>query len=184
MPFGCCFCYCCSLSSCFCINSPDAQFSLIEIFPPCSDFLPSLLYGSYESILTVDKEKHPIDGPIYYYLFNTLLYCLLVLHIYWWVLMYRMLVKQIQARGQLSDDVRSGKLLPKFHILVFFPFLLNSSLTILFEQQPCSFLFILNNSLSESCFISSFTVFCLMFVISSFALETTYGYDNISSGET
>ncbi|XP_057542655.1 ceramide synthase 1 LOH3-like [Amaranthus tricolor] len=62
---------------------------------------------SYEVILTLDKEKHPIDGPIYYYLFNTLLYCLLVLHIYWWVLMYRMLVKQIQARGQLSDDVRS-----------------------------------------------------------------------------
>ncbi|XP_021853664.1 ceramide synthase 1 LOH3 [Spinacia oleracea] len=62
---------------------------------------------SYEVLLTVDKEKHPLEGPIYYYLFNTLLYCLLVLHIYWWVLMYRMLVKQIQARGQLSDDVRS-----------------------------------------------------------------------------
>lgn len=62
---------------------------------------------SYEVVLTLDKEKHAVDGPIYYYLFNTLLYCLLVLHIYWWVLMYRMLVKQIQARGQLSDDVRS-----------------------------------------------------------------------------
>lgn len=62
---------------------------------------------SYEVLLTLDKEKHPVDGPFYYYLFNTLLYCLLVLHIYWWVLMYRMLVKQVQARGQLSDDVRS-----------------------------------------------------------------------------
>lgn len=62
---------------------------------------------SYEVILTLDKEKHAVAGPIYYYVFNTLLYCLLVLHIYWWVLMYRMLVKQIQARGQLSDDVRS-----------------------------------------------------------------------------
>lgn len=62
---------------------------------------------SYEVVLTLDKEKHPVEGPVYYYLFNTLLYCLLVLHIYWWVLMYRMLVKQIQARGQLSDDVRS-----------------------------------------------------------------------------
>ncbi|GMH26201.1 hypothetical protein Nepgr_028044 [Nepenthes gracilis] len=62
---------------------------------------------SYEVVLTLDKEKHPVEGPIYYYLFNTLLYCLLVLHIYWWVLIYRMLVKQIQARGQLSDDVRS-----------------------------------------------------------------------------
>ncbi|KAK9276990.1 hypothetical protein L1049_006529 [Liquidambar formosana] len=64
---------------------------------------------SYEVILTLDKEKHRVDGPIYYYLFNTLLFCLLFLHIYWWVLMYRMLVKQIQARGQLSEDVRSGE---------------------------------------------------------------------------
>ncbi|KAG6759716.1 hypothetical protein POTOM_036203 [Populus tomentosa] len=62
---------------------------------------------NYEVLLNLDKEKHAVDGPIYYYVFNTLLYCLLVLHIYWWVLMYRMLVKQIQARGQLSDDVRS-----------------------------------------------------------------------------
>ncbi|KAJ8763870.1 hypothetical protein K2173_003652 [Erythroxylum novogranatense] len=62
---------------------------------------------SYEVVLTLDKDKHPVDGPIYYYTFNTLLYCLLVLHIYWWILIYRMLVKQIQARGQLSDDVRS-----------------------------------------------------------------------------
>ena len=72
------------------------------------------LLCSYEVVLTLDKEKHAVDGPIYYYLFNTLLYCLLVLHIYWWVLMYRMLVKQIQARGQLSDDVRSGKQLASF----------------------------------------------------------------------
>lgn len=62
---------------------------------------------SYEVVLTLDKEKHKVEGPIYYFVFNSLLYCLLVLHIYWWVLIYRMLVKQIQARGQLSDDVRS-----------------------------------------------------------------------------
>ncbi|XP_048229329.1 ceramide synthase 1 LOH3 isoform X4 [Ricinus communis] len=62
---------------------------------------------SYEVVQTLDKDKHPLDGPIYYYVFNSLLYCLLVLHIYWWVLIYRMLVKQIQARGQLSEDVRS-----------------------------------------------------------------------------
>ncbi|CAI0405168.1 unnamed protein product [Linum tenue] len=65
---------------------------------------------SYEVVLTLDKKRHDWEGPIYYYVFNSLLYCLLVLHIYWWVLIYRMLVRQIQARGQLSDDVRSGKL--------------------------------------------------------------------------
>ncbi|CAI0469666.1 unnamed protein product [Linum tenue] len=62
---------------------------------------------SYEVVLTLDKKRHDWEGPIYYYVFNSLLYCLLVLHIYWWVLIYRMLVRQIQARGQLSDDVRS-----------------------------------------------------------------------------
>lgn len=62
---------------------------------------------SYEVLLTLDKEKHMIEGSIYYYLFNTLLFCLLILHIYWWKLMLRMLIKQIQARGHLSEDVRS-----------------------------------------------------------------------------
>ncbi|KAL8138731.1 hypothetical protein V2J09_004732 [Rumex salicifolius] len=62
---------------------------------------------SYEVVLTLDMEKHPLIGPIYYYIFNTLLYCLLVLHIFWWILMYRMLVKQVKARGQVSEDVRS-----------------------------------------------------------------------------
>ncbi|KAL0446959.1 UNVERIFIED_CONTAM: ASC1-like protein [Sesamum latifolium] len=62
---------------------------------------------SYEVIQTLDKEKHKTDGPIYYYVFNFLLFSLLVLHIYWWLLMFRMLVKQVQARGRVSEDVRS-----------------------------------------------------------------------------
>ncbi|TKY69467.1 LAG1 longevity assurance-like 3 [Spatholobus suberectus] len=60
---------------------------------------------SYEVVLTLDKDR--VDGPIYYYVFNTLLYFLLVMHIYWWVLMLRMLVKQIQERGKVSEDIRS-----------------------------------------------------------------------------
>ncbi|XP_020580512.1 ASC1-like protein 1 [Phalaenopsis equestris] len=62
---------------------------------------------SYEVVLTLDKEKHKFEGPIYYYVFNTLLFSLLVLHIFWWVLIYRMLVKQIHLRGHITDDVRS-----------------------------------------------------------------------------
>ncbi|XP_078162894.1 ASC1-like protein 1 isoform X1 [Carex rostrata] len=62
---------------------------------------------SYEVVLTLDKKKHEFDGPIYYYVFNTLLFSLLVLHIYWWVLMFRMVLKQIKSRGVVSDDVRS-----------------------------------------------------------------------------
>ncbi|CAD6225142.1 unnamed protein product [Miscanthus lutarioriparius] len=62
---------------------------------------------SYEVLLTLDKEKHRFYGPIYYYVFNCLLFSLLVLHIYWWVLIWRMLVKQIQSKGHVGDDVRS-----------------------------------------------------------------------------
>ncbi|MFS8028302.1 putative TRAM/LAG1/CLN8 domain, sphingosine N-acyltransferase Lag1/Lac1 [Helianthus anomalus] len=67
-----------------------------------------ILYStSYELVPVLNTEKYKTLGPIYYYLFNTLLFCLLVLHIYWWVLIYRMLVKQIQDRGKISEDVRS-----------------------------------------------------------------------------
>ncbi|KAF3331463.1 LAG1 longevity assurance 3 [Carex littledalei] len=62
---------------------------------------------SYEVLLALDKEKHKFWGPIYYYVFNTLLFALLVLNIYWWVLTYRMLVKQIQSKGHVGEDVRS-----------------------------------------------------------------------------
>ena len=63
---------------------------------------------SYEVLQSLEKHKDKREGPIYYYVFNSLLICLLVLHIYWWVLIFRMLVKQIQARGKLGEDVRSG----------------------------------------------------------------------------
>ncbi|GAA0151184.1 transferase [Lithospermum erythrorhizon] len=62
---------------------------------------------SIEVCQALDKDKYIVEGSFYYYVLNTLMYCLLVLHIYWWVLIYRMLVKQIKARGQLSEDVRS-----------------------------------------------------------------------------
>ncbi|CAF2082927.1 unnamed protein product [Brassica rapa] len=45
-----------------------------------------------------------------FYIANIPLQTNLLLHIYWWVLMYRMLVRQIQDRGKLSKDVRFSKL--------------------------------------------------------------------------
>ncbi|XP_052200029.1 ceramide synthase 1 LOH3 [Diospyros lotus] len=90
-----------------------ASFSFI-IFVLCFFLLRIIYYPfwvlrstSSEVVLFLNKETHKVDGPIYYYVFNSLLFSLLVLHIYWWVLMYRMLVKQIQARGKISEDVRS-----------------------------------------------------------------------------
>ncbi|KAI4981697.1 ASC1-like protein 2 [Hordeum vulgare subsp. vulgare] len=62
---------------------------------------------SYEIVHILNKEKHKFYGPIYYYVFNCLLFSLLVLHIYWFVLMKRMLVKQIQSKGHVGDDIRS-----------------------------------------------------------------------------
>ncbi|KAJ9187345.1 hypothetical protein P3X46_002809 [Hevea brasiliensis] len=62
---------------------------------------------SYEVLLTLDMEKHMVDGPLYYYLFNTLLFSLVVFNVYWWSLMVGMVVEQIKARGRVSKDVRS-----------------------------------------------------------------------------
>uniref|UniRef100_A0A7I4DVY1 TLC domain-containing protein n=1 Tax=Physcomitrium patens TaxID=3218 RepID=A0A7I4DVY1_PHYPA len=60
---------------------------------------------SYECLKYLDRTM--AEGPVYYYVFNTLLITLQVMHIYWWVLIWRMIVRQIQDRGKLSDDVRS-----------------------------------------------------------------------------
>nr|BAD16097.1 putative alternaria stem canker resistance protein [Oryza sativa Japonica Group]BAD16340.1 putative alternaria stem canker resistance protein [Oryza sativa Japonica Group] len=69
---------------------------------------------SYEVVPMLDKKKHKFDGPLHYYVFNCLLFSLLVLNIYWWVLMYRMLVEQILSKGHVGDDVRSGRFSPPF----------------------------------------------------------------------
>ncbi|CAK8537260.1 unnamed protein product [Lathyrus sativus] len=62
---------------------------------------------SYEVVNTLKLKENWVDGSIYYYVFNTLLLCLLILNIYWWVLMLRMLAGQIRARGKVSEDIRS-----------------------------------------------------------------------------
>lgn len=83
----------------------------MKVFGFFAHILTKSIYFSYEVLLTLDKKKHNFDGPIYYYVFNSLLFSLLVLHIYWWVLIYRMLVRQIKTRN-VGDDVRSGKHCP------------------------------------------------------------------------
>ncbi|CAL9216289.1 unnamed protein product [Arabidopsis halleri] len=69
---------------------------------------------SYESIkvkMEYWDKKHLMDtGPnlmVFYYVFNTLLYCLQILHIYWWILIYRVLISQIRAKGTVAKDIRS-----------------------------------------------------------------------------
>ncbi|XP_039160366.1 ASC1-like protein isoform X2 [Eucalyptus grandis] len=62
--------------------------------------------SNYEILPTLDKDPQ-VGGPFYYYVFNTLLFCLLVLHLYWWWLLCGMLVNQVRAGGQISEDIRS-----------------------------------------------------------------------------
>ncbi|KAG6547696.1 hypothetical protein Mapa_011146 [Marchantia paleacea] len=52
-------------------------------------------------------DKNYKNGPLLYYCFNTLLISLFVLHIYWWILIWRMIVRQVKAGGRVADDVRS-----------------------------------------------------------------------------
>lgn len=89
---------------------PEIAFGLFAL----SWLLLRLLYfplvlirsTSYECLQIVDKENYK-NGPLLYYILNTLLICLLVLHFYWWLLIWRMIRRQIQNSGKVSDDVRS-----------------------------------------------------------------------------
>ncbi|CDY24386.1 BnaCnng04530D [Brassica napus] len=77
-----------------------------------------ILWGtSYESInvkLEWDK-KHSMEitgietglPSTMYYIFNTFLWCLQILHIYWWVLICRMFIIQIRSEDKIARDVRS-----------------------------------------------------------------------------
>lgn len=42
-----------------------------------------------------------------YYVFNTMLLTLLVFHIYWWILICFMIMRQLKNRGQVGEDIRS-----------------------------------------------------------------------------
>ncbi|PSS02713.1 LAG1 longevity assurance like [Actinidia chinensis var. chinensis] len=42
-----------------------------------------------------------------YYVFNTMLLTLFVFHVYWWVLICSMIVRQLKNRGKVGEDIRS-----------------------------------------------------------------------------
>lgn len=42
-----------------------------------------------------------------YYVFNTMLLTLLVFHIYWWILICAMIMRQLKNRGKVGEDIRS-----------------------------------------------------------------------------
>ncbi|KAM1106322.1 hypothetical protein ACFX13_003260 [Malus domestica] len=46
-----------------------------------------------------------------YYAFNTMLLTLFVFHIYWWVMICSMIRRQLNNRGKVGEDIRSGNLI-------------------------------------------------------------------------
>ncbi|CAA0826459.1 LAG1 longevity assurance homolog 2 [Striga hermonthica] len=50
--------------------------------------------------------SQPYSTALYYF-FNTMLLTLLVFHIYWWILIYSMIMRQLKNRGKVGEDIRS-----------------------------------------------------------------------------
>ncbi|PKA63110.1 ASC1-like protein 3 [Apostasia shenzhenica] len=64
-----------------------------------------LTSGYYSIDLLMRKGQFP--RPLYY-TFNTMLFTLLVFHIYWWKLICAMIIRQLRNRGKVGEDIRSG----------------------------------------------------------------------------
>ena len=71
------------------------HFNLVNV--PCSVQVVKLL----------PEQAFSPTGPPLYYLFNFILILLLVLHVYWWILIAKVIYRQIAGSG--LDDVRSGE---------------------------------------------------------------------------
>lgn len=61
--------------------------------------------SSYESTKYLDHSN--IYHTWIYYVFNTMLITLLVFHIYWGVLIFKMALRQLQNKGKVGEDIRS-----------------------------------------------------------------------------
>ncbi|KAF5745624.1 LAG1 longevity assurance 2-like [Tripterygium wilfordii] len=72
-----------------------------------------LIFFPFWVIKTVSCNLHEyVDiskayGMSLYYVFNTMLLMLLVFHMYWWVLICSMIMRQLKNRGQVGEDIRS-----------------------------------------------------------------------------
>lgn len=68
---------------------------------------PSCPWCSVEVQKLLPEQARAATGPPIYYLFNFFLILLLVLHVYWWILIAKVIYRQIAGSG--IDDVRSGE---------------------------------------------------------------------------
>eukprot|EP00475_Leptophrys_vorax_P038365 TRINITY_DN67476_c0_g1_i1.p1 TRINITY_DN67476_c0_g1~~TRINITY_DN67476_c0_g1_i1.p1 ORF type:complete len:314 (+),score=35.34 TRINITY_DN67476_c0_g1_i1:77-1018(+) len=64
----------------------------------------NIIYSaSYEVLQLLDKKDHLVSGPRIYYVFNFILILLLVLHVYWWILIAKVIMRQF-GTGSVDDD--------------------------------------------------------------------------------
>ncbi|KAG6779437.1 hypothetical protein POTOM_015818 [Populus tomentosa] len=64
-----------------------------------------MVFLSYELVEFLDLSL--AYDKLLYYVFNTMLLMLLVFHIYWWILIYSMIMRQLRNRGRVGEDIRS-----------------------------------------------------------------------------
>ncbi|CAI9113405.1 OLC1v1014001C1 [Oldenlandia corymbosa var. corymbosa] len=62
---------------------------------------------SYEVLTILGKDNKTTQETVLYFVFNSLLFGLLGLHLYWGKILVRMVITQIKAKGQIGDDARS-----------------------------------------------------------------------------
>lgn len=93
----------------------DVLISLhLDVFASFCLLFLWFLFPSYDMQNCMNlSEAYPM---LLYYVFNTMLLTLLVFHIYWWILICSMIMRQLKNRGQVGEDIRSGESIFWFHI--------------------------------------------------------------------
>ena len=70
-----------------------------------------------------------------YYVFNTMLLTLFVFHVYWWILICSMIMRQLKNRGKVGEDIRSGKNFCLLNINLTFVFTFQADYQLLLISQ-------------------------------------------------
>lgn len=90
-------------------SEQNSIFDYIFLYSALSIFLLTVWMVKFPSYDLCDflKLSEAYDASLYY-VFNTMLLTLLVFHIYWGILIYLMIMRQLKNRGKVGEDIRSG----------------------------------------------------------------------------
>ncbi|OIT04710.1 PREDICTED: LAG1 longevity assurance homolog 2-like [Nicotiana attenuata] len=70
-------------------------------------FFPFWVIQSSSYYLCEVLRLSEVYDTMVYYVFNTMLLTLLVFHLYWWILICSMIMRQLKNRGTVGEDIRS-----------------------------------------------------------------------------